>query len=131
MDSVAVYVSDQVGVTLARREARKIARALAFDALAVEQIALCVSELGNNLWLHAGSGTLTLAPLTEPQLGLLIRTDDEGPGIENVARAMAEGFSSRGGLGSGLAAVRRLMDKLIIVSEPGVGTRVEAVKWCS
>ncbi len=56
---------------------------------------------------------------------------DEGPGIADIEHALEDGVSTGGGLGSGLAAVRRMMDELEIRSELGLGTRIEAVKWHS
>jgi serine/threonine-protein kinase RsbT len=41
---------------------------------------------------------------------------------------MEDGYSTGGGLGGGLPAVRRLMDELVITSDPA-GTRVVARKW--
>lgn len=131
MDPVDILVSDHVGVAVARRQARAMARALGFDDIAVEQVALAVSELGNNLWQHATRGVLRLEPLRTPHVGLCIRTDDQGQGIADVGHALTDGVSSRGGLGSGLAGVQRLMDQLDIHSTPGVGTRIEAIKWRS
>ena len=54
---------------------------------------------------------------------------DKGPGIADVRRATAGGYSTSGGLGLGLAGVRRLMDEFEIVSDVGIGTTVTAKKW--
>jgi serine/threonine-protein kinase RsbT len=43
---------------------------------------------------------------------------------------MQDGYSTSQGLGLGLGGARRLMDEFEIVSNPGEGTTVEAVKWC-
>ncbi len=131
MAPVEIFIVDQVGVAVARQKARELARALNFDKVAVEQIALAVSELGNNLWQHAGAGFLRLEPCAAPRVGLRVLTEDQGPGIPDMGRALEDGVSSRGGLGSGLAGVQRLMDHLDIHSTLGVGTRVEAIKWRS
>ena len=55
-------------------------------------------------------------------------TTDTGPGIPDVALAMREGYSTKGGLGCGLPGVKRLMDKIEIRSMPGVRTVVWARK---
>lgn len=128
---MTLVIRDTVGVILARRQARRLARALGFSKIAVEQIVLCTSELGNNLWQHAQGGRLCLIPLRQPRVGLQLLAEDNGPGIEDVGHAVQDGVSSAGGLGSGLSAVRRLMDEVSIHSQPGQGTRVEAIKWKS
>jgi serine/threonine-protein kinase RsbT len=54
---------------------------------------------------------------------------DDGPGIADVERAFADGFSTGGGLGLGLSGSRRLMDEFELVTVVGKGTTVTAVKW--
>jgi serine/threonine-protein kinase RsbT len=61
--------------------------------------------------------------------GIRIMFVDEGPGIPNVDRAFADGFSTGGGLGLGLSGSRRLMDEFELVTDVGIGTTVTAVKW--
>jgi len=54
---------------------------------------------------------------------------DHGPGIADVGLAMQDGFSTADSLGLGLPGTRRLMDEFEIVSSPGAGTVVTAIKW--
>lgn len=61
--------------------------------------------------------------------GVVVVARDEGPGIADVPRAVAGGYSTSGGLGLGLSCVRRLMDDFEITSEPGKGTRVTVTRW--
>ncbi len=61
--------------------------------------------------------------------GIEVVAEDQGPGIADVPQAMQDGFSTIGGLGSGLPGVARLMDECKIASAPGVGTRIVARKW--
>ena len=61
--------------------------------------------------------------------GIVVVARDEGPGIEDVPRAIAGGYSASGGLGLGLAGVRRLMDEFEISSEPRKGTTVTVRRW--
>ena len=94
-------------------------------------VATAASELANNLWMHAhAGGHVSLDRLDGPEgTGVALIVEDDGPGIEDVARAMSEGYSSGGGLGYGLPGVRRLMDEFSIDSSPGRGTRIVARKW--
>ncbi len=61
--------------------------------------------------------------------GVTVTARDSGPGIENVAEAMRDGYSTYRGLGFGLAGARRLMDEFEIASEVGKGTTVTMAKW--
>ena len=54
---------------------------------------------------------------------------DRGPGIEDLGRALEDGYSTAGRLGLGLPGVKRLMDDFEICSAPGMGTTVIARKW--
>jgi serine/threonine-protein kinase RsbT len=61
--------------------------------------------------------------------GIRVVASDQGPGIEDVERAMQDGYTTGGGLGLGLPGARRLVDDFALDSEPGRGTTVTLVKW--
>jgi serine/threonine-protein kinase RsbT len=113
----------------ARRAARAAATAAGFDRLAAEEVALAVSELATNLLRYAHGGEVWLQHIGDPaRPGLQLESHDAGPGIDDLDRAMQDGYSSGGGLGHGLPAVRRLVDEFDIASGPS-GTCVVARKW--
>jgi serine/threonine protein phosphatase PrpC len=62
--------------------------------------------------------------LTDEHKGIQIESDDRGPGIADVEKAIADGFSTAGSFGSGLGAVNRLMHEFDITSRKGVGTHI-------
>jgi serine/threonine-protein kinase RsbT len=124
-------------VAQARRDVRQFAAVRGFGPVDAEAFALVVSELGTNLIRHARGGVLTVEWVadTSDQGGrykrvgsIQVSSVDHGPGISNLDEAMQDGFSTGGGLGSGLPAVRRLMDTFAIESDLD-GTRVVATKW--
>jgi hypothetical protein len=51
---------------------------------------------------------------------------DRGPGMADVARCLADGYSSAGTPGNGLGAVRRLSQTFAVASWPGLGTGILA-----
>ena len=51
-----------------------------------------------------------------------------GPGIPNVERVLAGGYSTSKGLGLGLVVSRQLMDEFELESVVGEGTTIKAVK---
>jgi serine/threonine-protein kinase RsbT len=61
--------------------------------------------------------------------GLAVTARDEGQGIEDVRRALEDGYSTSGRLGVGLPGVKRLMDEFEIVSYAGRGTTVTVKQW--
>jgi serine/threonine-protein kinase RsbT len=124
-----IAIRSQGDVEAARRAARALAGALGFARAEEEMIVLAVIELATNLVRYALHGTLTLRRIDGPAgVGVEVASRDEGPGITDIEAALRDGFSTGGGRGSGLLAVRRLMDEFSIASDPG-GTRITARKW--
>jgi anti-sigma regulatory factor (Ser/Thr protein kinase) len=70
--------------------------------------ALIATELATNLARHARDGRL-VATATEPGPAAWVQlaAADRGPGIPDVAAAMADGYSTANSLGGGLGACRR------------------------
>ena len=123
------HIVAEVDVERMRREARALATHAGFDRHDAEAILLAVSELATNLVRYAPGGELVVSIVSEANgVGILIQSSDPGPGIVDVELALRDGYSTSGGLGSGLPGVRRLMDDLTIVTSPS-GTSIEARKW--
>ncbi len=117
-------------IIVAQGAARRFAREIAFSEVEAEQIALAVSELATNLVRHAGGGTLSLAAVhDDARPGIAIETEDRGPGLASPERALADGFSTAGGLGLGLGTVHRIMDDLDFRARPGGGLKVWCRRW--
>jgi serine/threonine-protein kinase RsbT len=114
----------------ARRAVREAATQLGFGVTDVTRIVTAASELARNVFKYAGQGVMRWRPLEEGrQRGIELRFEDHGPGIEDVGRALEEGYSTGGGLGMGLPGARRLMDEMEIHSAVGQGTTVTLRKW--
>lgn len=130
-EPVVVPVTAEHHVVQAWQKTRELAAAHGFGRVMTYYIVTSVAELANNLWLHASrGGTITLAPVRRgAHRGIEVIAADEGPGIADVPQAMQDGFSTTGGLGSGLPGVARLMDECEVTSSVGVGTRIVARKW--
>lgn len=122
---IHVSVSHDSDVATARIEARTLAQQAGLDVPAVEAFATAVSELARNIVHHAGFGEIELAIVE----GAIVATArDGGPGIADLALALTDGFSTRGGLGCGLPGAQRLVDVFEIESAPGRGTTVRIEK---
>lgn len=81
-----------------------------------------VSEVARNAVTHGGGGTIALYSL--PGRGVLVECSDKGEGIADIDAAMADGFTTRGGMGRGLGGAKRLSVDFEIESVPGAGTTV-------
>jgi anti-sigma regulatory factor (Ser/Thr protein kinase) len=122
-----VTLSDSSEVAAARRAAHSRAQDLGFDEQTAGRSALVATELATNLLKHAGHGQILLDPYRDSTgSGLEILSLDKGPGIADLGRAMADGYSTAGSMGTGLGAVRRQADEFAVYSRPSLGTVIMA-----
>ena len=93
-------------------------------------VATAISEIARNITSYAGRGAVHIAVADrEGRKALVVRAEDQGPGIADIDRAMEDGYTTGRGLGLGLPGARRLMDRLLVESALGQGTVVEMWKW--
>ena len=123
---VTIRVTTEVDVAEARREARLLALRHGFGTVRAHGLATAVSELAMNLVLHTQrGGQIHLTARSAPEAAVIeLVSEDDGPGIPDLALAMADGYSTGGGLGCGLPGTRRLVDEFAITSSVGSGTRI-------
>lgn len=123
-------IQTEADIVLVRRHAKLLAEERGFDAFASAAITTAASELARNVWTHARGGTAEIEALTENgRSGIRMIFRDEGPGIADLDRALAGGFSTARSLGLGLSGSRRLVDEFDVQTEVGKGTVVTVVKW--
>jgi serine/threonine-protein kinase RsbT len=116
-----VAVSSSEDVVEARQHGRNLATSLGFSASEATLIAAAISELARNIVRYAGHGEIIMRATHDSMLFVIAR--DSGPGIADMQAAMRSGYSTSGGLGLGLAGVRRIADHFEIVSNSN-GTTV-------
>ena len=132
-DETRLLLAGEDDIVAARGAAREVAKLLQFGAVDQSRIATAVSELARNVIRYAtgGRGEVVIRRLSPGTrgAGIEVIVHDDGPGIEDIQQAMAEGFTSGNGLGMGLPGTKRLMDEMIIESAKGSGTTVTIRKW--
>jgi serine/threonine-protein kinase RsbT len=125
-----VTIQSETDIVAARQQGRALAIRLGFATTEATLVATAISELARNIILYAERGAIVLRALdTGKRPGVLVIARDDGPGIADLHRALAGGYSTSGGLGLGLCGVRRLVDEFDLASEPGRGTTVTFKKW--
>jgi serine/threonine-protein kinase RsbT len=125
-----VDVNNSDDIVAARQAGHELARQLGFSLTDVTMIATAISEIARNITSYAGRGEVRVGlQYRDGRQALVVRAEDDGPGIVDVERALEDGYSTGRGLGLGLPGARRLMDRLIVESAPGKGTVVEMWKW--
>jgi len=130
-EETVVPIKADSDIVTARQQGRAFASLLGFSAMEATLVAAAISELARNIVLYAARGEIAVTAVDDGggRRGVLLVARDKGPGIPDVRRATAGGYSTSSGLGLGLAGVRRLMDEFEIVSDVGIGTTVTAKKW--
>jgi serine/threonine-protein kinase RsbT len=127
---IVVAINNPDDIVDARKAGHRLALDLGFSMTDVTMIATAISEVARNITSYAGRGAVrvTIAD-REGRKALVVRAEDDGPGIADIERAMEDGYSTGRGLGLGLPGARRLMDRLIVESALGRGTIIEMWKW--
>jgi serine/threonine-protein kinase RsbT len=127
---IIVDIRNPDDIVEARKAGHHLALDLGFSLTDVTMIATAISEVARNITSYAGRGAVQVAVAErEGRKALVVRAEDDGPGIADIERAMEDGYSTGRGLGMGLPGARRLMDRLIVESSLGHGTVIEMWKW--
>ncbi len=108
---------------------KKTLKQLGIGADVLRRVSVACYEVELNLVIHSEGGTLKL--LVDPENVTLI-SEDRGPGIPDIEKAMTEGFSTANeeartlgfGAGMGLPNMKRNASQFDIRSEVGVGTTI-------
>jgi serine/threonine-protein kinase RsbT len=117
-------------VATVRNRVRELAQRRGLDSFATAAITTAASELARNVLTHAGHGAVVIEEVENlSRRGLRLTFTDTGPGIPDLPRALAGGFSTAKSLGLGLSGSKRLVDEFHIDSTVGRGTTVSVLKW--
>jgi serine/threonine-protein kinase RsbT len=121
--------SDEHVVTL-RKLVREQATRIKLSLIDQTKLVTAASELARNTLKYGGGGEALIMSLKDGvREGIRLTFIDTGPGIADVEQALADGFTTGGGLGLGLGGAKRLVDEFNIVSSLGEGTTVTIIKW--
>jgi serine/threonine-protein kinase RsbT len=123
-------IDKEADIVEVRQRVRELAKEQGFNQFAVAALTTAASELSRNVWVHAKRGSARITLLrTGSKVGMELEFADQGPGIADLNRALAGGFSTANSLGLGLSGTKRLVDEFNVETEPGRGTRIVIRKW--
>ena len=108
---------------------KKNLRELGISPEIIRRVSIAMYEGEINMVIHAGGGVATVTVCEDY---VEITLEDEGPGIEDIEKAMHEGYSTAPdeirslgfGAGMGLPNMKRHTDSIDIESTLGVGTKI-------
>jgi serine/threonine-protein kinase RsbT len=115
---------------LASSEVKKILKQLNISPDKIKRIAVAMYEAEVNIVAHAQKGKMKVSISPEK---VYLHFEDEGPGIQDIDKAMQEGFSTASeavrqmgfGAGMGLPNIKRNVDEMKLSSTVGKGTDVQ------
>jgi len=102
---------------------------LNMDPKLIRRIAVCGYEGEMNVVMHGGDGQFCVEVDLDK---VVLNISDDGPGIEDIPKAMQKGFSTASdeyremgfGAGMGLPNMETHSDQMVVESEKGRGTTV-------
>lgn len=123
-------VLSEEDVLVVRKRVREIAEQRKFDTFAIAAITTATSELARNILVHGKGGRVVVEEISDGvRTGIRLAFIDEGPGISDIDRVLAGGYSTARSMGLGLSGSKRLVDEFSLDSKVGEGTRVTVAKW--
>ncbi|HEX8556820.1 MAG TPA: ATP-binding protein [Pyrinomonadaceae bacterium] len=110
-------IKEEAQVGAARRAVNRFASRLGFSGDRLAEIDIVVQEMGTNAVRYAtGGGCLHWGETLGAAPGVELVYFDKGPGISDLERALRDGVSSGGSLGTGFGAMRRFLDEFDVYS---------------
>lgn len=123
-------IRSQEDIVRVRQATREHAIAQGFSLVDQTKLVTAASELARNTLDYGNGGEVEIERVINgTRKGLRLTFKDEGPGIDDIEKALTDGFSTGGGLGLGLSGARRLSNEFSIDSAPGKGTRIMIGRW--
>jgi len=120
---IPITAADLSQVGQARRRAVSLAHSIGFGESRLGELSIVVTEAARNIAIHANEGIVSLTPwVIGDKAGLDVIAMDRGLGIDDIDRAIEDGYSTAGTAGEGLGALSRIAATLQIYSTPQVGT---------
>lgn len=109
---------------------QNLLKTLNFDPKIIRRVAICGYEGEMNVVMHGGDGHLNIELENDK---LTMEISDNGPGIEDIEKAMQAGYSTASdahremgfGAGMGLPNIKKNADQISIESTKGLGTCVK------
>ncbi|GGB89103.1 ATP-binding protein [Pseudoduganella buxea] len=130
VDALVLPIRSDEDVVRLRQAVRELMIAAGFSLIDQTKMITAASELARNTLRYGGGGEAHMLKLWQGmRQGVSLTFIDHGPGIEDMAKALTDGYTTGGGMGLGLSGAKRLADEFDIVSAPGEGTTVKISKW--
>lgn len=130
LNKETVIVAKEQDVVLFRNRVKEYAVKIKMGIVNQTKLITAASELARNMLKYGNGGQVLIEAVTEGrETGVRLSFIDKGPGINDIALAMKDGYSTGKSLGLGLPGTKRLVNEFDIKSIVGKGTTVIITKW--
>lgn len=120
---MAFKAEDRSYFAILKKDIHTLALGASFPGAKIAELDIIVAELVSNLVKHAGGGQVLVKLVEENGIqGIELISIDNGPGMTDVSRMVADGVSTKNTLGQGLGAMKRLSDVFQVYSQKNWGT---------
>src|ERR1700761_1658855 len=100
---------DRSYYSIIKKEVHNLALTAEFDEKRIAELDIIVAEITANLHKYADNGELLLGHFKNNEREYIeLISIDTGPGMSDLPRMMADGFSSTNTMGHGLGSIKRL-----------------------
>lgn len=125
-----MQIAREQEVVLFRNRVKEFAVKIGMGLVNQTKLITAASELARNMLKYASGGAVLIEVVSQGrENGIRLTFADKGPGIEDIALAMKDGFTTGKSLGLGLPGTKRLVSEFDIKSIVGQGTTVTIIKW--
>lgn len=123
-------IHNESDIVTVRQVVRQWSVKTGFSIVDQTKFVTAASELARNTLVYGKGGSAVVEILEDgARKGVRLTFEDQGPGIENLALALKDGYTTGGGLGMGLSGAKRLSNEFEISSKVGEGTKVMITRW--
>lgn len=131
LNKETINIQREQDVVFFRNRVNEYADKIKMGLVNKTKLLTAASELVRNMLIYAKEGKVQceIISLSALQTGVRLTFIDKGPGIEDVDKAMKDGYTTGKSLGLGLPGAKRLVSVFAIKSEKGIGTTVTITKW--
>ncbi|MCP1198578.1 ATP-binding protein [Notoacmeibacter sp. MSK16QG-6] len=124
-EAARVTLKTSGDVAFARQAAAKAMAAIGASTIKSTKFVTAVSEIARNAVIYGRGGVISFSEAgAAGQKRVVAVCTDRGPGIDDIDRAVSDGFSTGKSLGLGLGGAKRLVDRFEITSSSKQGTKV-------
>jgi anti-sigma regulatory factor (Ser/Thr protein kinase)/serine/threonine protein phosphatase PrpC len=112
---ISIPIDHESDIGICRRKGANLANQIGFDKVKTEEIAILISELGTNVLKHGGGkGKMVISQIEDDnsRKALEVWCCDTGNGINDLKKAIEDGFSNTQTLGIGLGTINRFSDEI-------------------